>query len=135
GVLVDDEKGGEFSILPPSNREYSSKQYYIENTNVLRTEITSKDGAYRVTDFAPRFAQYDRYFKPLMLIRKIEPISKNPRVIVRCKPVYDYGRLSLSTHRGSNHLSFLGGPETIRLTTDIPLSNLLEEKSLVLTET
>ena len=135
GGLLDDEKGGEFSILPPSNREYSSKQYYIENTNVLRTEITSKDGAYRVTDFAPRFAQYDRYFKPLMLIRKIEPISKNPRVIVRCKPVYDYGRLSLSTHRGSNHLSFLGGPETIRLTTDIPLSNLLEEKSLVLTET
>src|SRR5690606_6710737 len=127
-------KGGEFSILPSGKKDFTSTQYYIENTNVLRTEITSEDGTYRVTDFAPRFSQFDRYFKPLMLIRKIEPISKNPKVVVRCKPVYDYGKLELTTHRGSNHLVFQGGPEPIRLTTDIPLSNLVENKSFVLTE-
>src|SRR3546814_5548343 len=41
GSLLDDVKGGEFSILPIS-KEHTSKQYYIENTNVLRTEITSE---------------------------------------------------------------------------------------------
>ena len=134
GNLLDDEKGGEFSILPSGKKEFTSTQYYIENTNVLRTEITSEDGTYRVTDYAPRFSQFDRYFKPLMLIRKIEPISKNPKVVIRCNPVYDYGRHKLNTHRGSNHLVFEGGPEPIRLTTDIPLSNLVEYKSFVLTE-
>lgn len=133
GSLLDDVKGGEFSILPIS-KEYTSKQYYIENTNVLRTEITSEDGTYRVTDFAPRFSQFDRYFKPLMLIRKIEPIDKNPKIKVRCKPVYDYGRLELDSYQGSNHLVFQGGPEPIRLTTNIPLSNFAEDRSFVLTE-
>src|SRR5690606_2145453 len=134
GGLLDNEAGGEFSILPSGEKEYSSNQYYIENTNVLRTEITSVDGTYRVTDFAPRFRQFDRYFKPLMLIRKIEPISGSPKITVRCNPTYDYGRLKLTIHRGSNHLVFQGGPEPIRLTTDIALSNFVEEKSFVLTE-
>ncbi|HUH19884.1 glycoside hydrolase family 15 protein [Albibacterium sp.] len=133
GSLLDDKKGGEFSILPISS-EYTSKQYYIENTNVLRTEITSEDGTYRVTDFAPRFSQYDRYFKPLMLVRKIEPISKSPKIKVRCNPVYDYGKIQLDSYQGSNHLVFHGGPEPIRLTTDIPLSNFAEDRSFVLTE-
>lgn len=134
GNLLDVDQGGEFSILPADGKDFTSKQYYIENTNVLRTEITTEDGTYRVTDFAPRFKQFDRYFKPLMLIRKIEPIDKNPRVLISCKPVYDYGRLKLTTYRGSNHLVFQGGPEPIRLTTNIPLSNLIEDNSFVLTE-
>src|SRR5690606_1930050 len=133
GSLLDDEKGGKFSILPTS-KEYTSKQYYIENTNVLRTEITSEDGTYRVTDFAPRFSQFDRYFKPLMLIRKIEPISKNPKIKVQCQPVYDYGRQELVSYQGSNHLVFQGGPEPIGLMTNIRLSNLVEDRAFVLQE-
>src|SRR5690606_34130428 len=72
-------------------------------------------------------------FKPLMLIRKIEPIHKNPRIKVDCKPVYDYGRQELISYQGSNHLVFQGGPEPIRLTTDIPLSHFAENKPFVLT--
>src|SRR5690242_11917305 len=70
GGLMDRNAGGEFSIQP--QEEFSSRQYYLENTNILCTEITSENGSYRITDFAPRFAQYERNFKPLMLIRKIE---------------------------------------------------------------
>jgi GH15 family glucan-1,4-alpha-glucosidase len=82
GGLLDKNKGGEFSILPGNDEEYTSHQYYQENTNILITEITTKAGAvYRVTDFAPRFQQHQRYYKPLMLIRKIEAVSGNPRVL------------------------------------------------------
>src|SRR5690606_24504036 len=70
GSLLDTEKGGEFSILP--SHKYVSNQFYLENTNILCTEITTKQGRYRVTDFAPRFQQFERFFKPLMLVRKIE---------------------------------------------------------------
>lgn len=133
GSLLDAEKGGEFSILPPDN--YTSSQYYIENTNVLRTEVITADGAYRITDFAPRFRQYDRYFKPLMLIRKVEPLRGRPRIRVRCRPVCDYGARPFEKHRGSNHVEFRNGTEQMRLTTNMPVSHFFGEQAMVLNET
>lgn len=134
GGLLDDEKGGEFSILPSSDT-YKSNQYYIENTNVLCTEIENEDGKYRVTDFAPRFFQYDRYFKPLMLVRKIEPLSGTPRVKVKCEPVGEYGGLKPSMNQASNHIKFLGLQSEIRLTTNISLTYIMEEQHFVLNDT
>ncbi len=133
GGLLDKKKGGEFSILPQSG--YTSHQYYLENTNVLVTEITVDNGnSYRVTDFAPRYYYNQRYYKPLMLIRKIEAIEGSPRVTVRCTPVSDYGKTKLNVNRGSNHIQFLGGDENIRLTTNIPISYVFDEHAFVLNE-
>lgn len=132
GSLLDKKKGGEFSILPQG--EYTSTQYYIENTNVLRTEITSEDGKYRITDFAPRFHLYERYFKPLMFIRKIEPLEGNPRVTIKCEPVCDYGKNKMRASRGSNHIDYHGCDENIRLSTNVSLTYILDEKAFVLNE-
>lgn len=124
GGLLDKKKGGEFSILPEG--DYTSSQYYLENTNILITEITQADGAkYKITDYAPRFREHDRYYKPLMLIRQIEPLEGSPRIRVKCEPVSDYGKVKLHVNRGSNHIQFLGGEEKIRLTTNIPVSYVL----------
>lgn len=133
GSLMDTEKGGEFSVLPVG--EYTTKQYYVENTNVLRTEITTADGTYRVTDFAPRFRQYERYFKPLMLIRKVEPLNSRPRVRIRCRPVCNYGSGTFDKFRGSNHIEFRNGAEQLRLTTNVPVSHFFDDKEVVLSET
>ncbi|WP_029275056.1 glycoside hydrolase family 15 protein [Pedobacter borealis] len=132
GSLLDEKKGGEFSILPQG--EFTSTQYYIENTNVLRTEITAEDGKYRITDFAPRFHLYDRYFKPLMLIRKIEPLAGNPRITIKCEPVCDYGKGKMKSSRGSNHIDYLGCDENIRLSTNVSLTYIFDEKAFVLNE-
>lgn len=134
GSLLDEQKGGEFSVRPAAGGAYQSQQYYRENTNVLCTEITTADGRYRVTDFAPRFAQYDRYYKPLMLIRKLEPLAGTPQVRVVCNPVGDYGRQSLSRRRSSNHIAYLGLEEEIRLTTNLPLTYVLEGEDFALNE-
>lgn len=134
GSLLDDEKGGEFSIKPCSD-SFKSEQYYKENTNVLCTEITYDEGKYRVTDFAPRFVQYDRYFKPLMLIRKIEPLSGTPRIKVKCAPMGEYGDLTPSMNKASNHLKFLGLESEIRLTTNVSLTYMLEDQYFVLNDT
>ena len=69
GDLLDDEKGGEFSVKPTAKIQ-KTKQYYVTNTNILVTEVYTDEGDYKVTDFAPRFEQDDRYYKPLMMIRK-----------------------------------------------------------------
>ncbi|MGZ8535777.1 MAG: glycoside hydrolase family 15 protein, partial [Flavitalea sp.] len=133
GGLLDEKHGGEFSIKPPD--EFTTNQYYLENTNVLCTEITSSSGSYRITDCAPRFIQYERNFKPLMIIRKVEAIKGLPRVRVNCKPVYDYGKCQLKANYGSNHLDFTGCEEKIRLTTNIPISYLNGEEYFILNET
>jgi GH15 family glucan-1,4-alpha-glucosidase len=134
GPLLDEQKGGEYSVRPASP-EFSSHQYYAQNTNVLCTEITAADGSYRVTDFAPRFLQYERYYKPLMFIRKVEPLAGTPRVRVACRPVGEYGEQELTRRRSSNHIAFLGMEEEIRLTTNIPLTYVLDEEDFVLNET
>lgn len=126
GGLLDKQAGGEFSILPED--EYTSRQYYMENTNVLCTEITSSSGRYRITDFAPRFHQYGRNHKPIMLIRKIEPLEGASRIRVKCRPVFQYGLGQYEITRGSNHLDFRNDDEKLRLTTDIPLSYLLDDQ-------
>ncbi|TGD79456.1 glycoside hydrolase family 15 protein [Hymenobacter wooponensis] len=134
GSLLDSKKGGEYRISPAEG-EFESHQYYLQNTNVLCTEITTENGSYRVTDFAPRFPQYERYYKPLMFIRKVEPIAGTPRIRVACQPVGQYGALQLSRRRSSNHIAFLGLEEEIRLTTNIPLTYVLDEEDFVLNET
>lgn len=132
GGMLDGTEGGEFSVLPKG--EYTSAQAYLENTNILSTEVTTEEGKYRVTDFAPRFYQYERYYKPLMLIRKIEALSGNPRIRVKCKPVYNYGETKLEASRGSNHILYEGAGESLQLSTNISLSYVEDESYFVLNE-
>ena len=132
GGLLDKNKGGCFTILPAG--EFTSKQYYLENTNVLCTEITCAEGSYRITDFAPRFSQFDRFFKPLMLVRKVELLHGSPRIRVKCQPTYDYGLKKLSPHRGSSHIEYREAEESIRLTSNIPINYILDEQLTVLNE-
>jgi GH15 family glucan-1,4-alpha-glucosidase len=134
GSLLDKEKGGAFSIRPDG--EYTSNQHYIENTNVLKTEILTAEGKYTITDFAPRFRENSQYFKPLMLIRKIEPIDGNPRIKVICKPVYNYGEHQMKSTASNNQINYEGADEeTMQLSTNVSLNYIEEEKYFVLTET
>jgi len=134
GNLLDEKKGGYFSIKP-FEEEFSSHQYYVENTNVLCTEIISASGSYRVTDFAPRFRNFDRYHRPLMLIRKVERLSGHPRLAVKCKPAYEYGQAEIKSHHGSNHIRYSGLPDELRLTANIPLNFIENENPFQLFET
>jgi GH15 family glucan-1,4-alpha-glucosidase len=133
GSLIDDENGGHFSIIPRSDNALF-QQRYIENTNVLTSEISYGDSSFRVTDFAPRFAQYERHSRPLMLMRKIEPLRGTPQVKIVCCPKGEYGKKKPAIHFGSNHVHYGGIGEPIRLTTNVPLTYISEEKFFVLDE-
>lgn len=130
GSLLDKQKGGEFSIVPEGS--FTSHQYYIDNTNVLCTEFKTPTGKFRVIDCAPRFNQYERYYKPLMLVRKIELIEGNPVIKVTCRPVSEYGNMIPELLLGSNHLRFLNFTMQARLTTDISLNYVIEQQPFVL---
>ncbi|MCP3930496.1 MAG: glycoside hydrolase family 15 protein [Bacteroidetes bacterium] len=134
GSLLDDEKGGEFSIQPEWD-SYKSTQEYFYNTNILETTFECEDGSYKVIDFAPRFYQYERYYKPLMLVRKIVPLEGRPRIKVSCRPVGNYGEIIPAKVFGSSHIRYAGLEAHLRLTTNIALSYVDQEQAFVLNET
>jgi glucoamylase len=134
GSLLDSKKGGKFQISP-KNPTYTSKQYYVENTNILCTEFYTEEGSFRVTDFAPRFQQYNRYFRPSMFFRKIELIEGRPVIKVVCSPVGDYGKTQPEVLKGSSHIRYLNIGSQVRLTTNISLNMITDEQPFVLSET
>jgi hypothetical protein len=71
--------------------------------------------------------------RPPQLIRTIEPVAGLPRITIRVRPTHSYGQAMRQRTFGSNHVRFLGGDTTIRLTTDAPLSYIERETPLVLT--
>jgi GH15 family glucan-1,4-alpha-glucosidase len=133
GSLLDEEKGGHFFVRPASD-QYTSKQYYIANTNVLCTEFTAADGKFAVIDCAPRMLRYDRQFRPLMLVRKIQLLQGEPAIRVSCRPKGDYGRMEPEVYTGSNHIRYMNFEQQVRLTTDVPLTYVQREQPFVLAQ-
>ena len=133
GNMLDDEKGGTFSIQPEWDN-FSSSQQYINNTNVLETTFECEDGKYKVIDFAPRFFQYERYYKPLMMVRKVVPLEGTPRIRVTCEPKGNYGEIKTSKVFGSNHIRYLGLEAEIRLTTNVALNFVDNHQAFILNE-
>lgn len=131
GSLLDEEKGGHFSVTPTAEN-FQSRQYYIPNTNVLCTEFTSSEGSFVVKDCAPRMLIYERQFRPLMLVRKIELLSGAPAIKINCSPRGDYGAIIPETVIASNHIRYLNLGQQVRLTTDVPLTYIQKEQSFVL---
>ena len=135
GSMLDKEKGGEFTILP-QNGGFTSRQAYKENTNILETYVETSGGEmYKVTDFAPRFLNFDRYFKPSMLVRKIEPLIGEPKIKINCQPVADYGKTKLTPTPASNHIQYAGRDQQVRLTTNCSITYIMEEQEFRLQKT
>jgi GH15 family glucan-1,4-alpha-glucosidase len=106
------------------------RQAYLDNTAVLRSEITDEAGnRLEILDFCPRFTHFDRTFRPPMLIRRITPLQGRPRVRVRVRPRFGWGGREPERTRGSNHLRFVGPAQSLRLTTDAPVSYVAEEQA------
>jgi len=60
--LLDSEDGGRFRIGPAGGE--TGNQRYLPNTNILETTFRTPTGSFRVIDFAPRFLQFGRAFRP-----------------------------------------------------------------------
>lgn len=112
----------------------STRQYYRQNTAILVTEITDRNGnAIEICDFAPRFTQRERIFQPMTLVRRVRPIAGSPRVRIRLRPGFNYGIQEPTVTRGSNHVRFLHSGLALRLTTNAPITYLLDETAFNLT--
>ncbi len=110
-----------------------SEQHYRHNTAILVTTLFDSMGqAVEITDFAPRFRVYGRMHRPVTLIRMIKPLAGSPRIRIRLRPRFDYGAIEPEMTRGSNHIRYVAPTATLRLTTDMPVSFVMEETSFIL---
>jgi GH15 family glucan-1,4-alpha-glucosidase len=106
---------------------------YLRNTAIIRTTVRDGNGnAITITDFTPRFRRFERVFNPPQIFRRIEPAAGLPRIKIRMRPTFNYGEPPVSRALGSNHIRFAGGVDTVRLTTDAPLSYIAHEASFAL---
>ena len=110
-----------------------AEQYYIDNSAVLRTVLHDRHGGVvELTDFAPRWRRNGRFYRPVMLVRRVRALSGSPRIRVRLRPLADWGAQVPERTWGSNHLRFLLGPMTWRLTCDAPLRLIRDELPFLL---
>ena len=106
-----------------------ARQSYLRNTAVLRTELIDKNGAsLEILDFSPRYTQFGRIYRPTAFIRIIRPLSGAPNIRIRLNPATDWGGGVAEKTSGSNHIRYICSDVTLRLTTNCPVSHILEER-------
>lgn len=105
-----------------------TEQNYLENTAILETRLYDRHGGgIEVTDFAPRFGQHGRTFRPMTLVRRIRRLSGSPRLTLRLRPACDNGAARPDVTWGSNHIRYVAPGLALRLTTDASLTAILQE--------
>jgi len=108
------------------------EQSYVRNTAIIETLLTDEEGnVLRVRDFAPRFKSSGRIFRPLSIVRIVEPLKGTPRMAMALRPLHGYGAHAPETTRGSSHVRFLLGNQVLRLTTNAPVDFVLSETTFV----
>jgi GH15 family glucan-1,4-alpha-glucosidase len=131
GDEAGDARGGDFTIELVGMAR--CEQRHVENTAVLVSIMEDDRGnAIEVTDFAPRFRHLDRMFRPPQIVRRVRPMRGRPRVRVRLRPRFEWGARAPDETRGSNHVRYVGPHMTLRLTTDAPVSYVVEETPFAL---
>lgn len=112
----------------------SSEQHYVHNTAILRTRLLDNEGnGVEITDFCPRFHHFGRTHRPTSIIRKLTPIGA-PLVKILLRPSYADGARTFEKSQGSHHIRFIGDDFALRLTTNLAVSTVMDEKRFVLRE-
>ncbi|MBI5784164.1 MAG: glycoside hydrolase family 15 protein [Rhodocyclales bacterium] len=105
-----------------------AEQHYLENTAILVTRLYDRHGGgVEITDFAPRFGQYGRMFRPMMLVRRLRRIGVSPRLTLRIRPACGHGSGRPTVTWGSHHVRYVMADQALRLTTNASITAIVEE--------
>ncbi|MBE0534202.1 MAG: glycoside hydrolase family 15 protein [Phycisphaerae bacterium] len=88
--LLDDTRGGEFSIEPVG--DYQVRQRYLPKTNILATHFTNGMDTFEVYDFMPRYRLGASDFHcPPDIIRYFRHVWGRPEIVLNYNPKLNYG--------------------------------------------
>lgn len=113
--------------------EASCSQTYERNTAILETILTdTQGGVVSITDFCPRFIQYERNYRPAMLVRIVRRLAGRPRLRMIVAPSDNYGARARVSTAGSHHIRYIGRDHDLRLTTNASIAVLQKQRVFVL---
>jgi GH15 family glucan-1,4-alpha-glucosidase len=108
--LLDRRRGGHFAISLEKGRDMN--QYYVEDSNVLRTQLHSSGGSLTITDFMPLTGDINGCGKseaPSEIHRLLECGEGEIEVLLEWSPQFDYARTRTAIKRISGGWLAAGG--------------------------
>jgi len=117
--ILDENKGGRFSISPLAE-PCQSKQFYWPETNVLITRFLCADGVVELTDFMAVSDHAERSDYHL-LIRIVTGLSGQMSLRTVCRPAFNYGRDSHEVIVTPHGACFHSPIQSLGIATEIPL--------------
>jgi GH15 family glucan-1,4-alpha-glucosidase len=100
-ALLDSQKGGRFQLSPTGN--FTTKQSYEGETNILATTFDSKEGRVKLTDFMPCFMEKGELKGFQEIHRVVDCQEGNPGLRITFQPRFNYARgktIILETREG-----------------------------------
>lgn len=99
--LLDQERGGHFS-LHPQGEGYTSKQMYVPDTNILLTRFLSEGSVTEVFDFMT-ISEPDG---PQLIVRMVHVICGTGEFEFECLPALNYARAQQNLKTGDDFAEF-----------------------------
>ena len=66
---------------------------YLDHTAVVVIRVTDRSGGVlEITDCWPRFTRFGGLQQPMTTVRRVRRIAGSPRIVVRVRPMFQYGR-------------------------------------------
>jgi GH15 family glucan-1,4-alpha-glucosidase len=118
-AILDAERGGHFS-LKPGGEDWTTKQLYFPDTNVLITRFLTGGGVGEVQDFMA-VGELRRGEHLQRLIRRVVAVRGRMQFELECAPRFDYGR---EAHRAARHphgVLFEAPSCRLALETEVPI--------------
>jgi GH15 family glucan-1,4-alpha-glucosidase len=118
-AILDAERGGRFALRPDAE-DWTTKQLYFPETNVLITRFLTGRGVGEVQDFMP-VGELRRGEHRQRLIRRIVTVRGRMQFELVCAPRFDYGRQRHLTTRHRHGVLFETPSCRLALETEVPL--------------
>jgi GH15 family glucan-1,4-alpha-glucosidase len=119
GAILDDNKGGRFSIHP-ANEKVTHRQLYWPDTNILVTRFLQTDGIAELEDFMPVGLPPESPWYH-HLVRRVRCIRGSVRFSLECTPAFDYGRAKHRLQIHAQGATFSMEQCSLSLSTEVPL--------------
>ncbi|MBN2366180.1 MAG: glycoside hydrolase family 15 protein [Calditrichaeota bacterium] len=119
-ALLDDEKGGRFSIHPVGKNP-NRKQIYLPDSNILLTRFLFKNGLAEISDFMPVGEGEHAHD----LVRRVKSVRGDITFRMLCQPRFDYARTGHKVEAKDKEVLFIPENENLaalRLRSSVPLS-------------
>ncbi|MFF1735922.1 glycoside hydrolase family 15 protein [Streptomyces sp. NPDC058247] len=120
--LLDDERGGHFTLAPENTGDVTVRQLYLADTAVLVTRFLTPNGVGEVIDFMPVDPRPDVPSDRHRLVRGLRVVRGTVTFNLECRPRFDYGRAPHTLALDGHGAAFHGPGIDVHLRSTFPLA-------------